>query len=290
MLTNSFVYDDDQQILQNPYIKSWHYLPQIFGTTVWSFVGQAGATNYYRPLMTFSFLVMWTLFGAVPFGFHLFSLVLHAAVVLLGFYAGLRLFSDWRIAWIAALLFAVHPVHTEAVDWISAYPDLQVALFFLATFLWYAREGKPAATDQVVLALTFALALLSKEPALMFIPVALFYEYYVRPCRASFTAREKFLRYLPLLCLGAFYMALRVALFGKLAPVLQHPQITWPQTIYSALAMVSDYTVLLVWPAHLSAFHDFQASTSLFEPRVVFGILVLLAAIEIGRASCRERV
>src|SRR5579863_6731429 len=65
MLTNSFVYDDDQQILQNPYIRSWHYLPQIFGSTVWSFVGQAGATNYYRPLMTFSFLVMWSLFGAV---------------------------------------------------------------------------------------------------------------------------------------------------------------------------------------------------------------------------------
>src|SRR5579871_3783873 len=173
MLTNSFVYDDDQQILQNPYIKSWHYLPQIFGSTVWSFVGQAGASNYYRPLMTFSFLVMWTLFGAVPFGFHLLSLALHAAVVLLGFYAGIRLFADWRLAWMAALLFAVHPVHTEAVDWISAYPDLQVALFFLAAFLWYARPGKPTFIDQAILLVFFTLALLSKEPALMFILVAI---------------------------------------------------------------------------------------------------------------------
>jgi protein O-mannosyl-transferase len=279
MLTNSFVYDDDQQILENPYIKSWHYLPQIFGTTVWSFVGQAGATNYYRPLMTFSFLVLWTMFGAIPFGFHLLSLVLHAAVVLLGFYAGVRLFQDWRIAWVAALLFALHPVHTEAVDWISAYPDLQVALFFLIAFLWYTRPGKPTWIDQLILALFYILALLSKEPALMFVIVAIVYEHFVRPERASYTVRDKFLRYLPLICAGGAYMALRVALFGKLAPVLQHPQITWTQTIYSAFAMICDYTVLLIWPADLSAFHVFHASTSLFEPRVPAGLAILLAAI-----------
>ena len=58
-LFNAFVYDDEQQILQNPYVKSWHYLPQIFTTTVWSFVGAAGTTNYYRPLMTFTYLVLW---------------------------------------------------------------------------------------------------------------------------------------------------------------------------------------------------------------------------------------
>src|ERR1700733_66077 len=57
MVTNSFVYDDQQQILQNPYIKSWKFLPEIFSSTVWSFVGEVGATNYYRPLMTLSFLV-----------------------------------------------------------------------------------------------------------------------------------------------------------------------------------------------------------------------------------------
>jgi tetratricopeptide (TPR) repeat protein len=74
-------------------------------------------------------------------------------------------------------------------------------------------------------------------------------------------------------------MGLRVALFGKLAPVLQHPQFTWPQTIYSAFAMMCDYTALLIWPAHLSAFHVFHASTSFFEPRVLIGFSILLVAI-----------
>src|SRR5437899_1562251 len=73
-LTNAFVYDDDQQILQNPYVKSWHYLPQIFTTNVWSFVGAAGSTNYYRPLMTLTYLILWKSFGELPFGFHLFNI------------------------------------------------------------------------------------------------------------------------------------------------------------------------------------------------------------------------
>src|SRR5215471_2055679 len=82
-LGNGFVYDDDQQILQNPYIKSWHYLPQIFGSTVWAFQGQVGTSNYYRPLMTFTFLLLWQIFGPLPFGFHLLNVVLHAVVVVL---------------------------------------------------------------------------------------------------------------------------------------------------------------------------------------------------------------
>ncbi len=124
-LMNGFVYDDDQQILLNPYIKSWHYLPQIFTTTVWSFVGAAGATNYYRPMMTFTFLVLWQTFGDLPFGYHLFNIVLNALVVLAVYYAGRELFRDRSIAAIAAFLFAVHPIHTETVCWIAAVPDLE---------------------------------------------------------------------------------------------------------------------------------------------------------------------
>ena len=50
------------------------------------------------------------------------------------FYAGRQLFKNWRVAWLAAILFAVHPVHTEAVDWIASFPDLLMALFFLIAF------------------------------------------------------------------------------------------------------------------------------------------------------------
>src|SRR6516162_5126961 len=75
-LANSFVYDDRLQILGNPYIHSFRYLGRIFGSTVWTFEGAQGVTNYYRPLMTLAYLVGYKVFGRLPFGFHLMNLVL----------------------------------------------------------------------------------------------------------------------------------------------------------------------------------------------------------------------
>lgn len=282
ILGNSFVYDDEQQILQNPYVKDWHFLPQIFGTTVWSFVGQAGTTNYYRPLMTFSFLVLWKLFGPIPFGFHLFSLVMHAAVVVMLFYAGLRLFADRRIAWLSAMLFAVHPIHTEAVAWIASIPDLEATFFALLALWALAKPGPLGWKEQTVAFSSFALALLSKEPSLMLVPLAIAFEHGVRQGRQNATLARKLARYAPLAVLGVGYLSLRMALFGKLAPVLQHAQYSWPTAIYSGFGLTLGYARMLVWPAHLSAFHVFHASTSLLDPRVIGGIiLVSLGALAV---------
>src|ERR1700730_10357198 len=53
----SFVYDDRLQVLGNPYAHSFRYLGKSFGTTVWTFEGAQGVSNYYRPLMTFAYLI-----------------------------------------------------------------------------------------------------------------------------------------------------------------------------------------------------------------------------------------
>jgi Tfp pilus assembly protein PilF len=274
ILANSFVYDDSQQILQNPYVKNWHFIPQIFGTTVWSFVGQAGTTNYYRPLMTFTFLVLWKIFGPIPFGFHLFSLLVQLAVVTMMFYAGKRLFADRWIAWLAALLFAVHPVHTEAVAWIAAVPDLE-ATFLLLLALWLlSGEGNRTWKVDLGVTLCFALALLCKEPALMFAPLAVVYEHLCARDRESTSLLTKIKRYAPLCVLGIAYLLLRIALFGKLAPVLQRPKLTWPQTIYSAFSLILKYAELLFWPAHLSAFHVFYPHISIVSASVLGGLAI----------------
>ena len=278
-LFNGFVYDDEQQILQNPYVKSWHYLPQIFTTTVWSFVGAAGTTNYYRPLMTFTFLVLWQAFKDIPFGFHLFNVTLNAAVVVLVFAAGRRLFHDRRVAWVAAALFAIHPVHTEVVDWIAAVPELEVTFFVLLTFWLFTQLDRNSWKFHLATGASFAVALLCKEPALMFAPLAIAFEHFVRPDNRGASLLGKITRYAPLCAVAAAYLLLRVALFGKLAPVLQHAQITWPQAIYSGFALVAGYAKYLFWPAPLSAFHVFHASVSPWELPVILGMFVVLISI-----------
>jgi len=278
-LFNGFVYDDEQQILQNPYVKSWHYLPQIFSTTVWSFVGAAGTTNYYRPLMTFTFLALWQFFKDLPFGFHLFNVTLNAAVVVLVFVAGRQLFQDRRVGWLAAALFAIHPVHTEVVDWIAAVPELEVTFFVLLTFWLFTQLDKGSWKLHLPTAVSFALAVLCKEPALMFAPLAIAFEHFVRPDNRETSLVTKMRRYAPLCAVAAGYLLLRVALFGKLAPVLQHPKLTWPQAIYSGFALVAGYTKYLFWPAPLSAFHVFHSSVSPWELPVLAGMSVCLAAV-----------
>jgi protein O-mannosyl-transferase len=288
ILLNSFVYDDGQQILRNPYVKNWHFVPQIFGTTVWSFVGQAGTTNYYRPLMTFSYLVLWKIFGPIPFGFHLFSLFMQCAVVVMMFYAGRRLFQDDRIAWLAALIFAVHPIHTEAVAWIASLPDLEAAFLLLLALWLLATPGRKSWSVGAGATLCFCLALLCKEPALMFAPLALVFEHWCATDRAQTTPLQKFSRYAPVCAAGLAYLLLRIALFGKLAPVLQHPKISWPEAIYSAFALIVKYTRLLFWPARLSAFHPFYPSATLANAWVIGGILIIVfcvAAIVLLRKS-----
>jgi Flp pilus assembly protein TadD len=120
---------------------------------------------------------------------------------------------------------------------------------------------------------------MAKEPALMLAPLLAYYEHFVRPGHQSSSTGAKLRQYLPTCFVGLGYLAVRSLLFGKLAPVLQHPQVTWPQAILSAFALITSYTRLLFWPAPLSAFHTFHATESFWTPSVLLGIAVVLACL-----------
>src|SRR5208337_4669070 len=132
ILFNGFVHDDDYQIVQNPYVRSFQYLKEIFTAGVWSFQGPA-VSNYYRPMMTLGYLITYKIFGLRPYGFHLVSLLLHALVVCLVFALTRRLTVDSWWAFVAGACFALHPIHTESVAWIAAVTDLELTFFYLLT-------------------------------------------------------------------------------------------------------------------------------------------------------------
>lgn len=279
-LANSFVYDDYPQLVENPYVRSSHYLRAIFGTTVWSFQGAQGITNYYRPLMTFGYLVCYKLLGPLPFGFHLANIALHAAVVCLLFVVTRRLFGDSLLAFLAAGLFALHPVHTEVVAWIAAIPDIELTLFYLLAFWFFLRAGETTGGRALAMRLaaagSFLLALLSKEPGLTLAPLATLYEHFYREDRDKTSFREKFSRYRAFWALGAAYLLFRVLFLGGLAPVLQRPGLSWSEAGLSGLALVGQYLGKLLWPMHLCAFHIFHKSSSALDPRVLAGQAALL--------------
>jgi len=133
---------------------------------------------YYRPLTNLSYLLDKYLWGEQAFGFHLTNLLLHLGNTLLVFRLTLEVVRIPLAAWAGALLFAVHPIHTESVDMILGRTDLLATLFYLITFLLFRHylgsRGTPKAPYLYTASLvSFFLALLSKEMAVTLLLIIL---------------------------------------------------------------------------------------------------------------------
>ncbi len=286
-LGNGFVYDDHQQILTNPYLRSFHYLRPIFTTSVWSFLGgSAGVTNYYRPLMLFGYLMCYRGFGANAFVFHLVNLLMHLAVVLLVYKLTARLFGDRNVAILAALIFALHPIHTESVDWVGAVTDIELTLFFLAGFWFYlgiprlttSRPSRRWVGAQAGVLVCMALGLLSKEQAVMLPVVSTIFEHLYRDDRGRTTIAEKIARYAPAWALVPIYLLVRAHFLGAFMPSPSRSGLALEKEILSAGALLFQYVAKMLWPARLSAYYVFPGSWSVLLPQVLGGILVVLAS------------
>jgi Tfp pilus assembly protein PilF len=282
-LFSNFVYDDNLQILANPFVHSFRHLREIFTTTVWSFQGAQGVTNYYRPLMTFSYLLCYKLFGPVPFGFHLVSMAWNAWVVCLVYWIARKMFRDRTAALVAAGLFALHPIHTESVAWIAGVTDLQLAAFYLVVFALYLglshvpnAPGTRQVGRRLAIAGVFILALLSKEQAVTLPALLTVYEHFFRDDRNTTSLREKMSRYLPLWGLAALYVLIRLVYLGGMAAVRTRPGLSSKEIVLSAIALVGQYLGKLIWPVRLSAFYVFYKSSSWTDPRVLLSIAGLL--------------
>jgi len=292
ILINGFISDDDTQVMQNPYIRSFRYLKEIFTTNVWSFTGVA-ATNYYRPMMTLGYLICYKLFGMRAYGFHLVSLLLHVLVVCLVFVLTERLTGDRVWAFVAGALFALHPIHTESVAWIAAVTDLELTVFYLLTFGLFLAVARPGGgrSERTLAAMAFAfiLALLSKEQAMTLPALATVYEHFYREDRSETSFSQKLARYGVLWVVSVAYVLFRIQFLGALAPRENLPHLTPQGIVLSAIALVGQYVGKLLWPVRLCFYYTFHPSTSLFDLRVLAGLLVLLALAALFLVCWRSR-
>ncbi len=280
-LRNGFVFDDWNQVVHNPYIRNFHHLRLIFLTGVWSYrAGFEAVSNYYRPVMMVGYALCYNLFGPRAFAFHLFSVLLNLAVVLLLYNLTLRMFASGPVAVAAAGLFAVHPIHSEAVDWIAAVTELEVALFFLLTFRFYLGIGQGSPGRRWLARLgvgaSFVFALLSKEQAIMLPLLATVYEHLYRDDRDITTRVEKGLRYGLLWLLAGGYIILRVAVLKGFAPVTVRPNFGPVEIVLGALALIGEYLWKMLWPAHLSAFYVFPKSVYALASWMLVGAVGLI--------------
>src|SRR5512140_1978683 len=125
-LFNKFVLDDEVIIVNNPQTLSLRNVPEVL-------LAPDLIKPYYRPLNRATYLFDYRVAGMNPAWYHGVNIIIHLGSVLLLFLAGRRLLNDWRGALVAALIFAVHPVNSEAVNFISARNTLMALFFSLAS-------------------------------------------------------------------------------------------------------------------------------------------------------------
>jgi tetratricopeptide (TPR) repeat protein len=182
-LQGQFLWDDETLIQYNPYIKDWSRLPQIFTSRLGSVAHEAGA--FYRPLQTLTYLVDYSLWRLNVVGYHAVNTVLHILVALSLFGFVQTLFQDRRLSLLTALLFVVHPVHTEAVAYISGRADSLASLFMFLTGIFYLKNHEsPRAGMLIAMGGCYVLALLSKEMSLILPALLLLYHYAFNPSKS----------------------------------------------------------------------------------------------------------
>ena len=142
-LTNRFVWDDLDVIVKNRLLESFTNLPKLF---FYEDRTGDGLTGYYRPVTYISFLIDRSIWGLNPVGFNITNIILHIVAVLLFYRVLFALFKKDQMALVAALLFALHPVAVESVNFHAGGRNTLLSACFslLALFLYINKRWVPA--------------------------------------------------------------------------------------------------------------------------------------------------
>ncbi len=288
-LSHGFAYDDTTQILQNEVIRSFSNIPTAFTKEVWFWRvlqdkdpnKESGPTTpYYRPMFTVYLMVGWSLFETWAPGWHLINLLMHLLAVYFAFLVLNRITKNVQVASIATLLFALHPLRTESVAWISGVTDLFLALFILPSFYLYMlyreKNNIKYLTGSVFL---FLLATFAKEPAIA-LPIFIFaYEVFIIHEGQSFIQRLKpALIYSSVFLLVAiFYFVMRYNALGFILSDARYVSYPFHWVLMTIPIAICKYIGLLLWPVNLSIFHATPMVTTPLSWRFIVPVLIVAA-------------
>jgi len=286
-LWNGFVYDDNFLVIDNPWIKDAKFLPNIFLNEAWGFI-QGQPNGYYRPMMHIIYSLDYRLFGLNPWGFHLINMVFHAGSSALVFLVARTLFSGYKnpssffsIPLMTGVLFAVHPIHTEAVTWVSGVQDLSYAFFCLLSLYLYLRSGSRFNTSYYLSVAAFFLGVLCKEPALTLPALLIAYDLLLNKKSLDFSFILK--RYALFALIAVTYLGVRFYVLGRSVALLNE------FGSYGNLFIIfTTYLRKLILPVDLKVIYVFRPVTSLLEAHAITAVIITAAIIALSYISFKK--
>jgi len=280
-LGNGFVYDDVPIILQNPLV---HQLGSA--ATIWR-SGYWPTGLLYRPVTSQLFALEWTLGGGHPLVFHLVSVLLAVATALAVWRLAIQVLPPLPAALVGAL-FAVHPVHVEAVANVVGQAELLATLFGLLAverYVTWRAEGALSPARRIGLAALTLLAILSKEtgyvvPFLLAVAELTIVRTRVPKASSAPVVAPVFTLQLSVIVAA---ILLRIIVLGPTpgaGPAVALRSLAAGERIVGMLAVVPQWVRLLFWPEHLQAEYGppALAVTGGFGLAHLLGVVILLGA------------
>ena len=292
-LGNDFVFDDNHLVLGS---RQWLKPSNLFSIF-----------TSYRPVRNLSYAIDLALWGDRPLGFHLTSVLIHGGVTVLVFLLARRLIERTLPAFLTALIFAVHPIQTDAVAYISGRRDVLFGFFYVAAFLSYLTYRSRNAVRYFVLFLVlWALSLMSKEMAVSLPAVIFLWNFcdewgkgetgsWVR--ESSVAARKAIIRdkwlYAALGVSGAAYVSYMIFVQGSSGRATTAGLHYWGGTFWTNLLMAIRvhgwYLKQLILPTPIAQyFGAFDMSQSPADWRVIVSLAAVGGLLYCGLALLRK--
>jgi tetratricopeptide (TPR) repeat protein len=277
-----FVYDDQGQIVENPLVQSWRFVPQYFKGHVWQQLAPNSLGNYYRPLNVLWFRLNDALFGLRPAGWHATAILLHVLATFLAYLVARELTSRPVVAAAAALIFGVHPMRHEVVAWVSGTTESLWAVFCFGAFLAYLQSRKRDRSRWLaVSAVLYAAALLAKETAIV-LPALVFAHAWIYGPDAEGTANSRPQRAAKAASTALVYVPVAIAYVGVRLSVLQGfahsvTVISLRQVAFTLPSVLFFYLRQWFVPIHFAEFYALPVVTRFGLGQVVLPGLVLAA-------------
>lgn len=278
--TNEYALDDGIVIQKNDYVQlGIRGIPKILSTDAYdSFYRQMHAKQQlsggrYRPLSVVTFAIEQELFGSkekvkpaedAAFVRHVLNVVFYilSVIVLLYFLRNFIFKENPLIAFIACLIFLIHPIHTEVVANVKSRDEILSFLFIILTFMSLLRYHENKEKKQLFYGLVFYfLAFLSKEYAitlLLLIPMLL---YIIK----GSTLKESIISSIPFILVAAVYLFIRFSIVGK-GGIIENPDVlnnpfkfaTTPEKWATKIEILNHYLRLLFYPYPLSSDYSYN--------------------------------
>lgn len=312
-LYGGFVYDDHRVVLKNPLLGHWDWatLRLILTHDYWAaynpdLLGGNIDSLFYRPLYHLSHMLTYAVAGKNPFVWHLISVIAHAGAAVVAYFMLDRALSAtsqleaaprrW-VCLLAAAIFAVHPVQSETVAWVSAVGNSLMAIGFFGAFLCYLHYQASRRRHWLWAAIgLFMLAALMKETTITLPLIVGAYELFVanRDDRFAARIRRALTAVLPFACATLLYFVLRYSVlhvvFGEFSNgnFPDDALLTMGDRARTLPLLLAHYTGLVFAPFNLSMMYDVGMVRAATLTSFWLPLALVLALCAVGFLAARR--